>query len=69
MRANSPRVALHLTYELYIDTGDGPPKFEALTCRSEVELLSEMRRKLAAIEEARSIEAWRLGKQVLVLDR
>jgi hypothetical protein len=61
-------VALHLTYELYIDTGDGPPIFEALTCANEIELLGEMRRRLAA-SDAKSIEAWQMGRQILVLDR
>ena len=61
-------MALHLTYELYIDTGDGPPRFEALTCPGEVELLREMRRKLEQ-DDALSIEAWRLGQRVLALAR
>lgn len=61
-------MALHLTYELYIDTGEGPPRFEALTCPGEIELLGEMRRRLEQ-HGVRSIEAWRLGKRVLVLDR
>ena len=60
-------MTLHLTYELYIDTGEGKPAFEALTCANEIELVGEMRRRLARAK-AKSIEAWRLGERVLVLD-
>lgn len=59
-------MALHLTYELYLDTGDGQPVFEALTCADEVELLGAMRRMLAE-RNLVSIEAQRFGEPVLTL--
>lgn len=59
-------MALHLTYELYLDSGDGKPVFEALTCANEVELLSAMRRMLAE-RRLVSIEAHRLGERVMTL--
>jgi hypothetical protein len=57
---------LRQTYELYLHKGDEAPRFEALTCANEVELLAAMRR-LIAERELQSIEAWRLGEQVMVL--
>lgn len=59
-------LALHLTYELYLNDGDGAPVFEALTCADEIELLSMMRRMLDE-RRLRSIEAHRLGELVLAL--
>ncbi len=60
-------MALRLTYELYLHKDGGRPAFEALTCADEVELLGAMRRIIAE-RELRSVEAWRLGEQVMVLD-
>ncbi|MCR5878284.1 hypothetical protein [Phenylobacterium sp. J367] len=59
-------MALSHTYELYLHKDDEPPRFEPLTCTDEVELLAAMRR---LIDERRlkSVEAWRLGEQVMVL--
>lgn len=59
-------MALHQTYELYLDSGDGEPVFEPLTCADEVELLSTMRRMLAE-RNLRSIEAHRFGEHVMTL--
>ncbi|WP_374467881.1 hypothetical protein [Phenylobacterium sp.] len=60
-------MALRQTYELYLHRDDGqPPQFEALTCADEVELLAAMRRKISDLS-LQSIEAWRLGEQVMVL--
>jgi hypothetical protein len=64
-RSLSP-VALRQTYELYLHKEGEPPTFEALTCADEVELLSAMRRRIADLS-LQSVEAWRLGEQVMVL--
>jgi len=59
-------LALRLTFELYLDAGDGAPVFEALTCADEVELLGVMRRMLEQRQLA-SIEARRLGEHVVTV--
>lgn len=59
-------MALRLTYELYLDSGEGAPVFEALTCQDEVELVGVMRRLLAE-RGLRSIEAHRMGEHILTL--
>lgn len=59
-------LSLRHTYELYLHQGDEPPRFEALTCADEVELLAAMRR-LIAERSLSAVEAWRLGEQVMVL--
>lgn len=59
-------MALQLTYELYLDNGDGRPVVEALTCADEVELLGAMRRPLSE-RQLVSIEAHRFGERVLTL--
>lgn len=61
-------MSLRHTYELYLESEDGGRTFEALTCAGEIDLLSQMRRILAD-RDLKSIEAWRLGRQVMVLDR
>jgi len=61
-------LSLRHTYELYLESEDGGRTFEALTCAGEIDLLSQMRRILAD-RDLKSIEAWRLGRQVMVLDR
>ena len=57
---------LRLTFELYLDTGEEEPAFEALTCLDEVELLGVMRRMLAE-RRLKSIEARRLGETIVTL--
>lgn len=61
-------MSLRHTYELYLESDEGGRTFEALTCASEIDLLGQMRRILAD-RDLKSIEAWRLGRQVMVLDR
>ncbi|PZQ60618.1 MAG: hypothetical protein DI570_13975 [Phenylobacterium zucineum] len=61
-------MSLRHTYELYLESDEGGRTFEALTCGGEIDLLSQMRRILAD-RHLKSIEAWRLGRQVMVLDR
>ncbi|RAK66574.1 hypothetical protein [Phenylobacterium kunshanense] len=61
-------MSLRHTYELYLESDEGARTFEALTCAGEIDLLSQMR-KILAERGLKSIEAWRLGRQVLVLDR
>ncbi len=61
-------MSLRHTYELYLESDEGGRMFEALTCAGEIELRGHMRRILAE-RGLKSIEAWRLGQQVLVLDR
>ncbi|WP_041373603.1 hypothetical protein [Phenylobacterium zucineum] len=39
-------IRIHRTYELYLHGDDGPPRFEALTCGSEAELMTAVRRIL-----------------------
>ncbi|MEW5685038.1 MAG: hypothetical protein AB1942_08975 [Pseudomonadota bacterium] len=61
-------MSLRHTYELYLESDEGGRTFEALTCTGEIDLLGHMRRILAD-RGLKSIEAWRLGRQVMVLDR
>ncbi len=61
-------MSLRHTYELYLESDEGGRTFEALTCGGEIDLLGHMRRILAE-RGLKSIEAWRLGRQVMVLDR
>ena len=59
-------MALRQTYELYLHKDGEPPRFEPFTCLDEVELLGAMRRMIAE-RSLQSVEAWRLGEQVMVL--
>lgn len=61
-------MAPHITYELYLQHGDGRSTFEPLTCANEDELISAMQRLLD--ERALvSIEARQFGKHLMTLAR
>jgi hypothetical protein len=51
---------IHHTYELYLDDGDGKPRFEALTCASRSDLLPTVRRIISE-KNLRSVEVRELG--------
>ena len=51
---------IHHTYELYLDDGDGKPRFEALTCVSPSDLLASVRRIISE-QELRSVEVREMG--------
>lgn len=57
---------LHLTYELYLQHGDGSSTFEPLTCASEDDLLKTMQQLL---DERRlvAIEARQFGQHLMTL--
>ncbi|HEY8572315.1 hypothetical protein [Phenylobacterium sp.] len=57
---------MHLTYELYFQEGDEPPKFEALTCASLAELMSAARRRLAE-RRATSVAVHQFGRELFTL--
>lgn len=50
----------YMTYELYLEGEEGPPRFEAITCANEVELLSCVREMLAK-RDLKSIEVRHFG--------
>lgn len=57
---------MYQTYELYFEDADGPVRFEALTCRSEAELISVVRSRLAD-EGAKAVEVRRFGTTLFTL--
>jgi len=59
-------MAPHLTYELYLQHGDGTATFEPLTCANEDELISAMQRMLDE-RGLVAIEARQFGRHLMTL--
>ena len=59
-------MATHTTYELYLETGEGPPVFEAITCANEIELLARVQDMIAARRLA-AVEVRRFGAHLFTL--
>lgn len=59
-------MALHQTYELYLEHGDGSSTFEPLTCAGEDELLKAMQRLLDE-RGLVSVEARQFGQHLMTL--
>lgn len=57
---------MHQTYELYFEAEEEPPRFEAITCGSEAELMSALRRLLAD-RGARAVEVRQFGSPLFTL--
>ncbi|MGE5501421.1 MAG: hypothetical protein ACM3W4_05800 [Ignavibacteriales bacterium] len=59
-------MSLHLTYELYLQHGDGTSTFEPLTCANQDDLLATMQRLLDE-RGLVSIEARQFGQHLMTL--
>lgn len=57
---------MYQTYELYFEDGDSPPRFVALTCRSEAELISVVRSRLED-DGAKAVEVRQFGTTLFTL--
>jgi hypothetical protein len=57
---------MHQTYELYFETETGKPQFEAATYASQVELVAELRRRLAE-RKAKAVEVRQFGAHLFTL--
>lgn len=64
--AEPDRDGMHKTYELYLHGDDGTPRFEALTCRTEQELMSAVRRILAETG-AHAVDVMEFGQLIFTL--
>jgi len=59
-------MALHQTYELYIEPEDGSPHLEVITCPDEVDLLSAVQEMIAQ-RALRSVEVRRFGSHLFTV--
>lgn len=57
---------LHQTYELYLDDGEGPARFEPLTCPADSDVFAIVRDMLIE-RKLESIEVHRLGAHVFTV--
>lgn len=59
---------MHKTYELYFhDDEQAPPAFEALTCATDAELVTALRRRLAE-RQSKSVVVHEFGRELFTLN-